>query len=207
MKTFLALACAIACLSFASSTFSQTTELLTFDDLPGASNSGPFFYVPGGYGGLQWSNFIPLDGTHDVASGYQNGVVSPNNVIFSGFNTVGSFGNAAGFDLNSAYLTAAWNDGMQVEVRGYIGNTLAYDKTYSVNATGPELINFNYEGITSVYFVTSGGVNHGFVDGGNGTQLVIDNLSITIVPEPASFKLLVCGLAILGFLFLKRAQE
>lgn len=183
--------------AFANALFAQTSELLTFDDLPGASSSGPFLYVPAGYGGLQWYNFCPLNGTDwPGASGYKNGVVSPDNVIFTPYGTSGSFSSTTGFDLNYAYLTAAWNNGMQVEVEGFAGDILTYDNTYTVNATGPELINFDYLDVTSVDFITSGGVNAGFLNGGNGTQLVMDNLSVTIIPETSTLRLMLLGFVV-----------
>jgi hypothetical protein len=96
--------------------------------------------------------------------------------------------SAGKFDLDSAYLASAWNDGMSVEAKGFVGNTLAYDNTYIVNSTAPTLINFNYLGVNSVQFISSGGVAHGY-GGGGGTQFVMDNLTVTFVPEPSTFAL------------------
>jgi hypothetical protein len=60
--------------------------------------------------------------------------MSGNNVAFdfgSGPAT-GSFSSATSFNLNSAYLTAAYNDGLQVDVQGFVGSTLTYDNTFTV---------------------------------------------------------------------------
>lgn len=162
------------------------TEILTFDNLPGVGGYDQYLPIPNGYGGLQWQNFQYMDGlTQTANSGYVNGVVSPNNIVFN------TFGNPAlvsdgSFNLNSAYLTAAWTDGLQVEVQGFVGAAVIYDHTYTVNTTGPTLVNFNYMGIDQVNFISIPQP---------GAQFVMDNLSITLVPEPSAFALL--GLAVL----------
>jgi hypothetical protein len=168
------------------------TVILTFDDLvpgslPGADApyEGP---IPNAYDGFQWNNFGVIDNTlSSTVSGYNNAVISPNNVAFN------ERGNPAlvsdgFFNLNSAYLTAAWNDGLQVEVQGFIGANMVYDNTYTFDTTGATLVSFNYLGIDSTKFISSGGVPHGYA--GRGTQFAMDNLSVTLVPEPSAFGLL-----------------
>ena len=94
-----------------------------------------------------------------------------------------SISAASPFILYSAYLTAAFNDNLQLEAQGYIGSTLAYDNTYSLMATGPTLISFNYLGVTSVQFISSGGTPHrGYA--GAGTEFVMDNLDVFVQPLP-----------------------
>jgi len=167
------------------------TEILTFDDLPypgtGYSYSGGL-PVPEGYGGLQWDDFWYLDGVNTPSSGFQTGVVSPTNVGFNGYDGAPSVSGAV-FNLNSAYLTGAWNDGLQVEVQGFVAGVLIYDNTYTVNATGPSFINFNYLGVDDVHFISSGGTQHVGFYGGIGEHFAIDNMSITIVSEPSAFTL------------------
>ena len=53
-----------------------------FDDLPGT-----LLPIPNGYNNLNWNNFFYLDGVNYFGnpSGYQNGVVSPNNVGYNAF--------------------------------------------------------------------------------------------------------------------------
>ncbi len=168
--------------------FAQT-EILTFDDL---SWSGYVYeQIPNGYGGLQWNNFFVLNTAQELSSfgrnGEVNGVVSPPNVAFNGGGAA-AFISDGSFNLNSAYLMAAWNDGLQVEVQGFVGDTLTFDNTYTVGTQGSTLINFNYVGVDEVNFISSGGVPHGFGFGA-GTQFGMDNLSITLVPEPSTFAL------------------
>jgi uncharacterized repeat protein (TIGR03803 family) len=146
--------------------------LITFDELSG---SGP---IPSGYGGFYWDNFYYLNGaTYARTSGYTAGIVSSNNIAYNGYGAVAGITNLAPFDFLSAYLTAAWNDDLQVEVQGYAGKTLKYDNTYTLSAKTPTRIQFNYLGITTVEFTSWGGSPHpGY--GGGGTHVVIDNVSL-----------------------------
>ncbi len=182
-STVLVLASVTATLVACAATASQ---ILTFDDLP---ESGFLSAIPNGYGGLQWQNFYYIDGTTETPdSGYVNGIVSPNNVAYNGFGNSATIIGAP-FDLDSAYLTAAWNDNLQLEVQGFVGATLTYDQTYTLNTTGSTLINFNDAGVDEVEFISSGGTPNPGLGGSGGEQFVMDNLSITLVPEPSTFAL------------------
>jgi hypothetical protein len=89
------------------------------------------------------------------------------------------------FDLHSGYLTAAWNDNLQLRVVGYNSGTLIYDQTYTLQATAPTLINFDFLGVTEVDFIPSGGVHHaGYL--GHGTHFVLDNVLISTGDAVAS---------------------
>ena len=157
-------------------------QLLTFDDLPDSN-----YPVPAGYGGLTWSNFNYLTGLDWPVSGYGPGTVSPSNVVFNPYGAPASIISSTQFHFVSAYLTAAWNDNLRVEARGYVGATLTYDTTHTLSATAPTLINFNYDGVTKVDFISYGGTPHpgysssGMPDpeyAGSGTQFVMDNIVI-----------------------------
>ena len=168
-------------------------EIITFDDLPVSG-----YQIPNGYGGLQWNSF-----DYEVGSfgGYANGAVSPDKLAFNDYGHPASFDVSSGlFNLNYAYLTGAWNDGLQVEVQGFIGGTSVYDNTYTVNTTGPTLINFNYLGIDEALFTSFGGTLNPAYDGtGSGNSFAMDNLSITFVPEPSTFVLLSLATMLLIF--------
>ena len=105
-----------------------TPGLITFDDLTGTS-----LPVPAGYDNLTWSNFYYLNGVaYGQPSGFAAGVVSTNNVAYNNGGAPAAISSSAPFTLVSAYLTAAWNDNLQVEVQGYNGATLSYDNTYTL---------------------------------------------------------------------------
>ena len=153
-------------------------ELITFDDLPYR-----ILPVPADYANLTWSNFYYLNGEVTRLSGYSAGVVSLPKVAYNNGGTPASISASSPFVLFSADLTAAVNDNLQVEAQGYVGSTLTYDHTYTLSATTPTLIPFNYAGVTSVRFVSSGGTPHrGYA--GSGTAFVIDNVSAFVQPLP-----------------------
>jgi hypothetical protein len=190
-KTRICLLLILASLACPPAILAQT---ITFDDLNTATLPGsPYPFeapIPNGYEGLQWNNMwvldIPLaaqDGESVAGSGYGKGLVSGNNVAFNAGGNPALI-SAGSFNLNSAYLTAAFEIELQVEVQGFVGTTLIYDNTYTVNPTGPKLINFNYLDIDEVNFISSGGISPGPYE--NGTQFVMDNMTISPVPEPAS---------------------
>lgn len=165
-------------------------ELLTFDNLPPATGS-----IPNGYGGLQWTNFNYIDAVDTGVFGY--GLVSSNNVVFNSDGNPAQINDGDGtFNLNSAYLTGGWNDGLQVEVQGFVGGALAYDNTYVVNTTGPTLINFDYLGVNEVNFISSGGTHNPYL-AGVGYQFVMDNLDVTLAPEPNTAWLSLCGISMI----------
>jgi hypothetical protein len=163
--------------------FTMTT-LITFDELPDTTGG---IMVTNGYYGLSWSNFYELDGVNAFGndeSGYAAGVVSPRNVAYNAFGDPAYISSIRPFGFVSAYLTAAWNDNLQVEVAGYSGAAVIYDNTYTLSATTPTLINFNYSGVTGVYFYSFGGTPHSaYPDAGEGAEhFAMDNVSIASNP-------------------------
>ena len=124
--------------------------VITFDDLAGSQ-----LPVPANYDNLTWSNFYYLNGPAYGPSGYAAGAVSSSNVVYNAFGAPAAISSLVPFDLLSAWLTAAWDDNLQVELKGYSGNTLAYDTLYTLNATNPVLVPFNCLGVTAVEFISS----------------------------------------------------
>ncbi|HEY7900827.1 MAG TPA: PEPxxWA-CTERM sorting domain-containing protein, partial [Caulobacteraceae bacterium] len=104
--------------------------------------------------------------------------------------------SGAGFELVSGDFTAAWNDGLSILVQGYNGASLIDTTTFVVNTSGPTLETFDWTGLTSVTFTSSGGTHNPNLDG-NGEHFALDNLSVA-VPEPATWALLLVGFAGLG---------
>ncbi|HPA20156.1 MAG TPA: C25 family peptidase propeptide domain-containing protein, partial [Verrucomicrobiae bacterium] len=147
-------------------------QVVGFDDLTGAGT-----LVPAGYAGFSWSNFYYNNGIQQSNSGYYAGTVSPSNVVFNANADQASIVSTGQVNLISAYMTAAWNDNLQVQVNGYDGASLIYDNTYTLSATVPTLINFNYIGVTRVDFISYGGTPHpGYT--GSGGHFAMDNITI-----------------------------
>jgi hypothetical protein len=174
----------------------NATILLDFDDLS-TGPAGSYAVIQNGYGGLQWSGFGAINATLlSPPDGYLAGMISPDNVAFNDdeYDRRASISSGNVFNLDSAYLTAQVVEGMQVEVQGFAGNQLTYDNTYTLSATTPSLINFNYDGITQVEFIPLNPV----------TIFVMDNLTVTAVPEPNPSMLLSLGVVLSSLRVLKR---
>jgi hypothetical protein len=183
--TLLALTAGIA-LAMAAPASAQ----ITFDDLDHVEA------IPNGYGGLNWSNFSAHDGSGAPGSGYNTGRVSSPNVAFNLNANPAELSSLNPFMLNSGYFTAAWNNGLTLNVYGYLDGSQSFFESFILNTTGPSLLTFNWE-VDRVRFVSSGGVNQGL--GGAGAHFAMDNLTInaaqSVVPEPMSMVLLGTGLA------------
>jgi hypothetical protein len=189
--------CAVCVTIVAIQSFAVT---ITFDEILDPGSGTP---IPNGYHGLDWDNFWALN-TPALGgpNGFQAGTVSSPNVAFNAFGAPAVVSDGT-FDLNSAYLTAAWNDDLNVQVIGSLLGVSVYDNTYVLSATAPSLINFNYLGIDSVQFVSFGGTNHGY--GGFGSQFAIDNLVVNAssVPDMGSTATLL-GLGLSGLGLMRR---
>ena len=175
---------------------------LTFDDLisPETGSISSAAPVPTNYAGFTWNNF-GYDSTPPEFTGYLYGVVSQSTVVYNRAANPASFSRDQAFDFTSAYLTAAWNNGLNILVQGFAGSTQTYSRTVTVNPDRPTLFNFDFLGVDRVLFSSSGGVDAGFSDG-DGTHFVMDNLSVNTleptqaaaVPEPTTM----LGLALAG---------
>ena len=174
-------------------------DIITFDDV----GPGSIGLIPDGYRSLIWHGIyagtsLYIDGSQVApGSGYDNGAVSGSYV---GFNQLNVIRAQPGETLNfyGGYLTAAWNQGLNVSIQGYLNNVLVYHDLITLNPYAPTHFQQSFTNIDKLAFVAYGGTNAGL--GGSGTQLAMDDLSISRlrggepVPEPATLLLLVSGL-------------
>jgi hypothetical protein len=202
MKTILRTVCALLA---SGSVLLADPSLITFDDLSTPWNPADGSYsqpVPSGYGGLQWGNFEVLNAVSFPynPSGYLNGIVSAPNVAVNWNALPSSIYDTAGlFDLNSLNLTAAWVDGLRVEIQGFRDGSIVYDNTYTLCQASSRLFELNYLGVSRVQFLAC-------------SQFGLDNVIATIpdtagaeVPEPSTAGILLAGAAVLRMGF-KRSQ-
>ena len=136
--------------------------LITFDNLPTPlANTTTYASIPTNYEGLSWSGFFISNAT--PKSGYEAGIISLPNVAYNsdgGVATIQSLRAGKTFNLISAHMAAAWSDGLQVDIAGYLGSTKIYDNKYTLSATESKFINFNYQGVDKIVFSSSGGTPH-----------------------------------------------
>jgi hypothetical protein len=180
-------------------------RVVTFDDLTGPRLD---FIVPQGYQGLSWTNFSCLNSVVESnlfgLDGYVLGMVSASNVAFNGSGYPAEIDSpGTNFNFLSAYLTGAWNNNLNIEVRGYRDTNLVYDVTKVVSATSPTLFTFDYLDIDRLYFNSYGG--EPAFGGSSRLNFVVDNFEFEFVPEPSSLLLTALGLVPL-WAYLKRRR-
>lgn len=183
---------------------STNAAVITFDDLP-ATDAG---LIENGYAGFDWSSFGYANKSVLPGSGYETGVVSGDYAAYNDFAETSSLSGSL-FDFNGAFLTGAWNDGLNIEVKGFSGGTELYSTTVVVNTSIAQWFDFNFFGIDSLSFRSFGGEkNAQFEMDSGGEHFVMDNFTInefSSVPESSTLALLLLGVA--GLLLGRRMQR
>jgi hypothetical protein len=198
-----------AALALCIAASSASAGVITFDNLGDNGSGTPIF---NGYAGLQWNNFDVLDAValaNQVGpTGYSNGIVSSPKVAFNISGTPASFSSGTTFNLDDFYLTAAWSDGLTVQITGLIGGNPVDSATEVIDTSGPTHVMLNWSGIDEVDFVSFGGVQHGHI--GQGSNFALDNLTLAFngptVPEPGTWAMLILGLGMVGFAARRRRE-
>ncbi len=185
---------------------SAKASVITFDDHAGA---GVGEAVENGYAGLNWENFYALNTvTYPTnPSGFENGVVSPDNVAYNGRARMATISSSTPFNLNSAYFTGGWRDNLTIRMFGYFDDVQQYTTSFQVDSTEPSLVTFNWKNLDYVIFASFNGDEHlGYI--GTASIFVVDDLNVSFVPVPAALPLFGLGLAgVSGFGFKRRRKE
>jgi hypothetical protein len=147
---------------------------VTFDDLPtpGQEDTPGIGLIPASYAGLDWTcsgnprcqviNGLTYGGN---PSGYQGAVVSPPNVLSTGYGdgfvaTHLKITRTGGgrFSLQSASFTSPWYDGLFVAIVGETDRPPFHNLTFTLESAGARKTQiFNWDNLTSVFITTSGG--------------------------------------------------
>ena len=159
--------------------------MLSFDDIPTPVNTR-YKTIPNIYGGLTWENGYILNTTWErVTYGWNGYATGKNSGIFVAFNGGGqpmSISVPAGqyFQLNSLYLSSAWNTDLTLIIQGTRGGVLYYQTTLQLQVTiKTALYTLKWFGIDKIKFTAIGGTPYPGLQG-SGTQFVLDDLDISI---------------------------
>lgn len=173
-----------------------SASMLSFDDI--TSDATFYYLIPNGYGGFNWDNFYIISENNPsiIGSGHDNGCVSPHYTAFNGYSTPAIVSDDL-FDFDGAYLTAAWNNGLNIDVQGFLAGNQIYSSTVVVGPFSPTWFDFNYAGIDQLRFNSHGGTNAGF--GWSGEDFVMDNFTYSVVPVPGAILLGILGLGTAGW--------
>lgn len=194
----------------ATATAAGATEIINFDDLHPPNPRFTEIRIPAGYKGLTWSDeFIALDtANYPEASGFQNSVVSSPNVAFNGSADPVSFSSASDITVNSMYLGAGWDNDLTVTIVGKEHGVPVDTTSVIVDTVGPLFVDLGWKDIDEVDFSTSGGVSAGYDYGLEFKIFTLDDLSVTgaVVPEPATWAMLLAGFGGIGALLRTRRR-
>lgn len=195
MKKFALIICAFCLISSFQNNANAT--LITFDDLPATTYPIYWGNIEDGYASLNWYNFDYLDITQQNlgVTGYQNGVITDPMVAFNQFGNPAAIYSDNSFTFNSVYLTSAWEEDLNVIVRGYNNGNEKYYRNVVLSTSNPQKVIFDFQDINYLSFDSFGGITVLPMD---QNHFVMDNLTInepiTPVPEPSSVFLYIIGL-------------
>jgi len=160
---------------------------------PGAND---FFEFTGSYVYYVDSNVSPFDtgGYKSVADSTSNQWVLTNSYESSPtiFTSVGGM-----FDLDALWLAGAWGS-QTLTITGYVNGVELYTTTVDVTTTAEQYTFTNFQGIDKFSISTGSNYVKDPLLSNSGKQWALGNVTITAVPEPEAYAMLLAGLAFVG---------
>ena len=153
----------------------QGQKLFHFDDISNTKDAEEFGEAT--HGDFYWSgDWYVIHKDAYPGSGYEKGNVSPYHSGLNGFEAPVSVTSDEEFTLDSVYLTAAWNKGLNITIEGLNDGKQKFLETVTVNNDKPNKFDFNGPYIDEIKFKSFGGTDADPNDRYSGTHFVIDNL-------------------------------
>lgn len=134
--------------------------LADFDDM-GTSFGNLYEYYQAT--NLSWTNWGWIDGAYsaDVVgpNGFEAGVVTGNAVAYNLNGTASSIasGDGSNFDFRSLWLTAAYREGLKVEINAYDDGELKYSRIVKLDNDAPKQFKLGFEDVDTLTFTAFGG--------------------------------------------------
>jgi hypothetical protein len=129
------------------------TLTLGFDDL---ITPNSIVELPGGYGGLEWRNWVVTHKEAYGGPGYVNNTMSGEYVVYNSSGHPTKVFAEKQFDFLGGYFSIAWEDaeGETLRIEGWRGDELVYQDEIELSALGPVYFDANYANVTVVKFST-----------------------------------------------------
>jgi hypothetical protein len=114
------------------------------------------FEIPGGYAGLDWTNWVAMHQTLYGSIGMFNGVVSPEHFAYNSSGHPATFGSDRGFDFGGVFLSVARPDAEQHEIliRAWRHDREAYEDRITGTTAGPIYFDADYRNVTRAEFAS-----------------------------------------------------
>ena len=204
MKTVIKI---ITAFSLVSLSAAASAQLLDFEDLANTHKEITSYH------GFTFQHFSSEDINRYAGGGaYSEGATSGTAFLFNPWEKDASIVKTGGglFDFGSASLRAAWNQGLNITVTGWLNGVEVSTKTVTVNSTEHTLGEFNFLGIDKLTFHSYGGVKNPLFTTGSGTHFMIDDMNfaaVAPVPEPSTYAMMFAGLGLVGLMARRRRSS
>jgi len=198
-KTLTSLAAALLLAAFGTGA-NAATNLITngdFEMSAVATNSFETYTNLGGYGATEWGSNA-ASGTLKIVdvAGDQSMQFGGGDSAYTAFSVGAGGGYTLNFDYDGSGFWALYN----INTSSYVSP----GPLVQINGTGTDTTSLTLASNTS-YKLFFGSVGGGLP--GMSSGMTLDNVSVTAVPEPESYAMLLAGLGVLGAVSRRRQQR